>query len=276
MFAPAPPRTGDISRLLVLSWNVHVGGADTEELIAQMLDPSSNEETGVVLLLQEAFRAGADVPGSYPANLRVPSSIRPRRPTPDIVGIAERFGMSVAYVPSMRNGPATSLTDREDRGNAVLSTEPLTDVLAIELPFGKQRRVAVAATVTPRSTVTPIRVIAAHFDPNGDRVDQAEALGERITSLAELPLIVGGDFNAFRGLHDRTVAAVSRHVPLESCGTHRTNRWPLRMDVPLFFVVGRLDFMFSTLAPDIIRSCQTLSHAYDSDHLPVLLDVQLK
>jgi endonuclease/exonuclease/phosphatase family metal-dependent hydrolase len=184
--------------------------------------------------------------------------------------------MSVAYVPSMRNGPATSLTDREDRGNAVLSTEPLTDVLAIELPFGKQRRVAVAATVTPRSTLVPIRVVAAHFDTNGDRVVQAEALGERVASLAELPVIVGGDLNSRRGLHDRTVAAVSRHVRLESCGTHRTNRWPLRLDVPLFFVVGRLDFMFSTLAADVTRSCQTLPHAYDSDHLPVLLDVRLK
>jgi endonuclease/exonuclease/phosphatase family metal-dependent hydrolase len=276
VFAPAPARNGDISRLLVLSWNVHVGGADTEELIAQLLDRSSNEGTGVVVLLQEAFRAGADVPGSYPADLRVPSSIRPRRPTPDIVGIAERFGMSVAYVPSMRNGPATALTDREDRGNALLSTEPLTDVLAIELPFGKQRRVAVAATVTPRSTLAPMRVVAVHFDTNGDRVLQAEALGERISSLTELPLIVGGDFNARRGLDDRTVATVSRHVRLESCGTHRTNRWPLRVDVPLFFVVGRLDFMFSTLAPDVTRSCQTLSHAYDSDHLPILLDVRLK
>ena len=61
----------------------------------------------------------------------------------DVRDIAERFGLSVAYVPSMRNGPATRLDEREDRGNAILSTEPLIDVKAIELPFGKQRRVAV-------------------------------------------------------------------------------------------------------------------------------------
>jgi endonuclease/exonuclease/phosphatase family metal-dependent hydrolase len=276
VFAPAVERTGAISRLLVLSWNVHVGGADTEELIAEMLSRSSEEGTGLVVLLQEAFRAGGDVPESYPSDLRVPSSIRPRRPAPDIVGIAQRFGLSVAYVPSMRNGPATTLEEREDRGNAVLSTEPLSDVQAIELPFGKQRRVAVAAIVNPRSTLAPIRVVAAHFDANGDRVMQAEALGDRIAALTEMPLIVGGDFNARRGLRDRSVTTVSRHIPLESCGTHRTNRWPLRVDVPLFFVVGRLDFMFSTLAEDVTRSCQTLSHAYDSDHLPLLLDVSLK
>ena len=276
VFATGAERAGDISRLLVLSWNVHVGGGDTEELIAQMLDRASEEGTGLVVLFQETFRAGADVPESYPLDLRVPSSIRPRRPALDIVGIAERFGLSMAYVPSMRNGPATTLIEREDRGNAVLSTEPLTDVLAIELPFGKQRRVAVAATVTPRSTLAPIRVVATHFDTNGDRVVQAEALGDRIASLDEMPLIVGGDFNSRRGMRDRTVTTVSRHIPLEPCGTHRTNRWPLRLDIPLFFVVGRLDFMFTTLAEDVTRNCQTLPHAYDSDHLPLLLDVLLK
>jgi endonuclease/exonuclease/phosphatase family metal-dependent hydrolase len=256
---------------------VHVGGADTEELIAKILERASEEGTGLVVLFQEAFRAGADVPESYPSDLRVPSSIRPRRPALDIVGIAEQFDLSVAYVPSMRNGPATTpLIEREDRGNAVLSTEPLSDVLAIELPFGKQRRVAVAATVTPRSALAPIRVVATHFDTNGDRVMQAEALGTRIASFDEMPLIVGGDLNSRRGMRDRTVATVSRHAPLESCGTHRTNRWPLRLDIPLFFVVGRLDFMFSTLASDVTRNCQTLPHAYDSDHLPLLLDVSLR
>ena len=76
------------------------------------------------------------------SHARVPKAIRPRRPTTDVRDIAEQFGLSVAYVPSMRNGPATALSEREDRGNAILSTEPLLDVRAIELPFGKQRRVA--------------------------------------------------------------------------------------------------------------------------------------
>jgi endonuclease/exonuclease/phosphatase family metal-dependent hydrolase len=277
VFTPAPAKTGEISRLQVLSWNVHVGGADVEELITWMLSRSAEEGTGLVILLQETFRAGVAVPESYPSDLRVPSSIRPRRPTPDVVGLAERFGMSVAYIPSMRNGRATTLDAREDRGNAVLSTEPLSDIRAIELPFGKQRRVAVAATVTPRSaTLAPIRVIAAHFDTNGDRVRQAEALGERLSLFGDLPLIVGGDLNARRGLHDPTVTAVSRLAGLESCGTHRTHRWPLRLDVLLFFMVGRLDFMFSTLGSDMLRTCQTLPHSYESDHLPVLLDVRVR
>src|SRR5688572_29839776 len=167
VFSPGPGRTGSVSRLLVVSWNVHVGGCDVEELLSEL--GGFRDGTGLVILLQEAFRAGADVPESYPRGLQVPSAILPHRPTSDIVGLAERFGFSVAYVPSMRNGPATELEAREDRGNAVLSTEPLSDIRAIELPFGRQRRVSVAATVTPRGAA-PLRVVVAHLDPSGDRV----------------------------------------------------------------------------------------------------------
>jgi endonuclease/exonuclease/phosphatase family metal-dependent hydrolase len=275
IFAQGAEREGAISRLLVVSWNVHVGGADLEELMAKTLEPlAARRDTGVVILMQEAFRSGADVPESLPRDLDVPSAIRPRRPSADVVAIARRFGMSVAYVPSMRNGSATALEDREDRGNAILSTEPLSDVRAIELPFGKQRRVAVAATVTPRgSTIAPMRVVTTHFDTNGDRVDQADALAERIDTLADLPVILAGDLNARRGFGDRSVTAMSRRLALESCGTRRTSRWPWRLDIPLFFLIGRVDFMFSTLESSVARNCRTLSHAYDSDHLPILLDL---
>jgi endonuclease/exonuclease/phosphatase family metal-dependent hydrolase len=177
----------------------------------------------------------------------------------------------------MRNGSATKVDEREDRGNAILSTEPISDVRAIELPFGKQRRVAIAATITPRTaTLGPMRVFTTHFDTRGARVSQAEALGERIAALNDLPTIVGGDLNARRGFKDGTVAAISQRLPLESCGTGRTNRWPLRLDVPFFFLVGRFDFMFSTLGAGVVRACETLSHAYDSDHLPTQLTIELE
>ena len=274
VFTTGSARDGAISRLLVLSWNVHVGGADLEELMAKVLGPLSGSDTGFVILMQEAFRAGADVPDSLPRDLNVPSSIRPHRRTPDIVATAQRLGMSVAYVPSMRNGSATALESREDRGNAILSTEPLTDIRAIELPFGKQRRVAVAATVTPRgSTIGAIRVVTTHFDTNGDRVDQAEALAGRIDALVDLPIVLGGDLNSRRGFADRAVTTIGGRIPLEACGTQRTSRWPLRLDIPLFFLIGRVDFMFSTLDAGVTRTCQTLSDPYESDHLPILLDL---
>ncbi len=63
--------------------------------------------------------------------------------------IATALGLSLFYVPSMRNGGANS---REDRGNAILSNLPLTDLAAYELPFERQRRVALAATIAGTTT----------------------------------------------------------------------------------------------------------------------------
>lgn len=267
----ASPQDGDIDRLLVVSWNVHVGGGRIEDLVRTLRARETDRRTGMVLLLQEAFRAGEDVPESFPKGISVPSAIRPKPRSLDVAGIARQLGMSLAYVPSMRNGSST----REDRGNAILSTEPLSDVRAIETPFGKQRRVAVAATVTPRgSTIPPVRLVSTHFDIGGRRTAQAEALAGRIQQLEDAPLIVGGDFNAMNGPRDASVLAVGRHVPMEDCGTGRTHRWPLRLDVIAFFV-GRLDYMFSTLDSfGLTRQCRTLDDAYDSDHVPILLTVE--
>ncbi|MEN3339278.1 MAG: hypothetical protein V7647_2954, partial [Acidobacteriota bacterium] len=58
--------------------------------------------------------------------------------------VAAALGLSLYYVPSMRNGGAAP---HEDRGNAILSSLPLTDLAAYELPFERQRRVALGATI---------------------------------------------------------------------------------------------------------------------------------
>ena len=279
-FGPAD----DIAGMRILSWNVNVGAGRLEALLPRLLNEAAADGLGLTVLLQETFRTGDAVPELYPAALQVPKAIRPRRPTMDVGDIAKQFGLSVAYVPSMRNGPATALLEREDRGNAILSTEPLLDVRAIELPFGKQRRVAVTALIAPRADgvgpVLPgrpayrsIRVVSTHLDTNGDRAAQAEALSERLMSFTDAPLFVGGDLNARGGLRDNAVLAMARHLPMASCGTGRTNRWPLRLDV--VFPIGRLDYLFTgTAVSDLVRSCETLRDAYDSDHLPLLMTLR--
>jgi endonuclease/exonuclease/phosphatase family metal-dependent hydrolase len=270
---PGLPAAGDIIGMRILSWNVHVGAGRLEELLPQLLAEAARAQMGLTILLQETFRTGDAVPESFPATLRVPKAIRPRRPAMDVRDIAAKFGLSVAYVPSMRNGPATVMEEREDRGNAILSTEPLVDVRAIELPFGKQRRVAVSALVAARGATQPIRVVSTHLDTNGDRAAQAAALSERLTLLGDLPLFVGGDLNSRGGIHDNAVLALASRIPLASCGTGRTNRWPLRLDV--LFPIGRLDYIFAaTTTGDMVRSCETLPDAYDSDHLPLLMTLQ--
>src|SRR5262245_36866650 len=175
-------------------------------------------------MLEEAFRGGWDVPESFPRGMNVPHAIRPRRPTSDVVGLATQSDLWVAYVPSMRNGSATSVSEREDRGNAILSTEPLRDVVAIELPFGRQRRVAIAATVVPRgSHIKPIRVVVLHFDRGPARDAQAAALATRIKMWVDektMPLIVAGDLNSAKGIRDEAVGTLSNVVHREdACGT---------------------------------------------------------
>jgi endonuclease/exonuclease/phosphatase family metal-dependent hydrolase len=257
-----------VRRLLVLSWNVGVGAGRLAALVdllrARAPKPASGE-VGLVVLLQEAFRGGPDVPEDVPAGVDAPGAIRPDRPTPDIVEVARALGMSLVYVPSMRNGAAASRYEREDRGNAILSTEPLTDVTAFELPFAKQRRVAVAATVTVRGSGTKLRVVAAHLDtPGRGTIGQARELAEFIASAkGDVPLVLGIDTNALLGRSGAIVGQLEKVLPLSpSCTRGRTGPWPF----------GRLDFVFTNL-PDATTTCETLTDGYGSDHVPVLLTV---
>lgn len=265
----------EIAQLTILSWNVNVGGGRAEEFIPQLQRELSAKSGGLVVLLQETFRTGWDVPESVPPTLQAPGAVRPRRPAADIVALATALEMSVAYVPSMRNGSNSNLSQREDRGNAILSSEPLSDVTAIELPFGRQRRVAIAATVTPRgSRGKPLRVMVLHFDTDDHRAAQAQALAMDVKAFTEtksMPLVVAGDLNARDGLKDEAVAAMSAQIHREECGTDRTFRLPFRVDK---LSVGRLDYMFSTLDDfGLMRTCQTLDDPIGSDHVPVVMTI---
>jgi len=264
----------EIKRLAVVTWNVHVGGGQVEDFVKAHWADRAN--SGLVLLLQETYRADETVPDSFPKGLKVPSAIRPKPRSADVLRLAERLKMSVTYVPSMRNGEATEPGQREDRGNAILSTEPISDVRAITLPFGKQRRIAVAATITPRgSAIKPLRVVATHFDIGGSRVAQAESFADRIAGFSDLPLVVGGDFNSPGGLRDKAVQAVSKRIPMEACGTGRTFTWPQKFNLLALLDFGRFDFLFSNLdSSGLTRQCQTIDDWFRSDHRPVMLIVQ--
>jgi endonuclease/exonuclease/phosphatase family metal-dependent hydrolase len=173
--------------------------------------------------------------------------------------------MSLVYVPSMRNGAAGSRYEREDRGNAILSTEPLSDLTAFELPFAKQRRVAVAATVSVRGSATKLRVVAAHLDtPGRGTTGQARELAAFMGSAkGDVPLVLGIDTNALLGRSGAVVGALEAVLPLApSCTGGRTGPWPF----------GRLDFVFTDL-PVATITCETLTDRYGSDHVPVLLTV---
>jgi endonuclease/exonuclease/phosphatase family metal-dependent hydrolase len=265
----APPLHTDVRRLLVVSWNVHVGGGRVKALVDQILDRTPRPpvgEVGVVLILQETFRAGPAVPERIPDPAVVPAAIRPDRPRADVGELARSMDMSVAYVPSMRNGSSSGINEREDRGSAILSTETLSGITAIELPFGKQRRVAVLATVTPAGSAgAPVHIIAGHFDSLVGTRRQAAALAGYIDELKELgePVVLGIDTNAVRGRADGAVHALEKALSIEPCGNGRTGTW-----------LARVDFIFSNLA-GFRKACETFEDRYGSDHVPQLLTLDL-
>ena len=202
-----------LDELVVVSWNVHVGAADLDGLVQRLRAggfTAGRPVTRFVLLLQEAYRAGPAVPRAAPG-MRFPGAIRPRRQIAgrDIVDDARRLGLALYYTPAMRNGDPGE-TD-EDRGNAILSTEPLTDLAAIELPFERQRRVAAVATIHVRGGdghLRAIRLASVHLENTASRRRlrvlaqeprrrQAQAL--LAVMPQEAPLLIGGDFNTWFG-----------------------------------------------------------------------------
>ena len=270
----ASPRT-----LVVVSWNVDAGDARVRELVASLRPTTSaaGGDVSVVLLLQEAIRRGADVPAVVPPNVSIPKALGSNRAASDVVALARDLNASLAYVPSMRNGRTTDPGTRADRGNAILSTELLDEITAIELPFGKQRRVAIAATVRPRGRPDlAVRVASFHFDTNGTRVGQAHAMAAYLRTMRERfnVVLAGGDVNSFWGVRDRAFVAVDAALQMEPCGTGRTNTWPLRLDRLVFFR-GRIDFLFGFRPGSVDRSCRTVPSRLDSDHHPIVMTMTL-
>ena len=203
----------------------------------------------VVLLLQEVYRGGPSVPrdldhrASFAARIGLTrDESQPR----DVARIAAALGMNACYAPSMRNG-APKVSD-EDRGNAILSTLPLSELTAIELPFERQRRVAVVARVSGLAAdgrPWSLRVVSAHLDNFGGasrlwmvgsgyaRSRQARALVAYVSDAT--PTILGGDLNTWWGFDDRAYKETARafHAPLPE-DRRPTFRGLLRLDHVFF------------------------------------------
>jgi len=213
--------TGPRDSLLVVSWNMNVGGGDLRALMASELGvscPGGSRSEGIhtrpfVILVQEAYRRDVELPAASPGRL-IPPTIDPEGSGPeesDIVELADLCGLSLAYVPSMRNGPDSGTRPHEDKGNAILSNLPLAAPFAIDLPFETYRRVAVGAELTLGGR--SLRVVSVHLDVAGlpyrvlvtgnqSRARQVAGLVEALDSLdavrvTDAGTVVGGDLNAW-------------------------------------------------------------------------------
>jgi len=119
--ARASDDTPPSDRLVVVSWNVHVGSGDVDGLVRSL---RAGEFTGgapvnnFVLLLQETYRRDDVIPARLQSEYAVPSRIAARRGRgPDVSHLWRDAGLALLYAPSMRNGFTDR--DREDRGNAI-------------------------------------------------------------------------------------------------------------------------------------------------------------
>ena len=278
--APAPDRSQIASSLradglMIASWNVHVGAGDLDRFLTDAEHGAltgGRRPTELVVLLQEAVRS-AGVPGDLPegasAAARIGSDAWLERS--EIGTVAERFGMSIFYVPSMRNGTPGSVSSVSDRGNAILSTMPLLDPLAIELPGERQRRVAVTAQVniTVDGAVVPFSIGSAHLDTLGGRrslwvFGAAAARARQAAALARVlpegPMILGADLNTWMGSREpavRRLRAAFPSTPDEPA--RRTFRGGLT-----------LDYVFFRLPSGLHAHVQRTPSRYGSDHFPLV------
>lgn len=205
--------------------------------------------------------------GSFAAHL---GSCRTGR---EIDDVARQLGFFLYYVPSMRNGVLGQ--HAEDRGNAVLSSLPLSDFSAIELPFERQRRVAVAARVsgeTPAGERWSLRVASVHLDnlvslrrgwiaTEFGRARQARGL--RAALAGDEPTVVAGDFNTWFGFSDQVYMETARAFPqTRVTDARRTFRGLLR-----------LDHVFYRVHPDWKVDVKRAESSFGSDHYPLVTTI---
>lgn len=246
--------------LIVLTWNSHGGAGDPLALLESELELACGSDLSVargfkhfVLLFQETFRRSHDVPRAERSSV-VPAPLS-EKPRPgeriDVVELAQRCGLALVYVPSMRNGDEEYEDGREDRGNAILSTLPLSDPIAIELPFEAQRRVALAATVR-RPAGDSLRAVNVHLDVassllrvlhTGNSTRQRQGLG-LLDALSDIEAargeslgistVAAGDFNTWSARE-----TVMQHLYRAFPESPTWDGLPTRGDFPTDFILFR-------------------------------------
>lgn len=290
-FKPRPDAVFDkpIDRLAIISWNIHEGGGDVDELVRRLRRGEFTAGEPIdqfVLLLQEVTRRDSAVPRRIPRGYPAPRRIGSRSGSRagDVPHFADdRF--AVLYAPSMRNGKHDEESeDAEDRGNAIVSTLPLQEARLIELPLERQRRVAAAAIVAGHNgsgTQWRLDLVNVHLDtalalfhggPFAARRRQVGALLESLRSSMDpsqgnTATVVAGDFNTWLGDREGAVHILRAAFP-DTPAADRAPTWagPLGLHATLdhIFIRGRV-------SPTAVTR---LSSRFGSDHYPLLTVVR--
>lgn len=263
-----PVRTTD--PIAVVSWNVNVGAGKLSAFVADLRAGEWSNGRRVehfVLLLQEALRTGDTVPLHGPSQVGARRLLR-RPPRIDIVRFARELGLSLLYVPSMRNGLDAS-APAEDRGNAILSTLPLLAPGALELPFSRQRRVGVLAMLGGLAHGESLGVASVHLDPfvGANRLwvfGTAGARGRQARAIAAIlephgPVVVGGDFNTWLGTNEPALREMT-HLSGQAAQAHEGT-----------YTSGAvLDYLFFRTPATWLATYERADDTYWSDHYPLV------
>jgi len=287
-----PKRVQDVTQLdslVIVSWNTHVGGADLNTFIQDLRSGKLTDGEPIhdfVLLLQEAFRAGPSVPDNISPDVPTGTYIRTTPPSGeriDIVKTARQHGLSLFYVPLMRNGRPEETDIPEDRGNAILSTIRLSSFTAVELPYERQRRLAIGAKFsgeTINSSPWTIQVISVHLENRARwfkvlrsfrvaRLRQVEALVNAF--LTTTPTVFGGDFNTwFKEWNEPAIAFVEKFFDGPARSQHLGT-----VKYGYFLPERVVDYLFFRLPEGWSATYQRIDNRYGSDHYPLLGRVRI-
>jgi endonuclease/exonuclease/phosphatase family metal-dependent hydrolase len=187
-------------------------------------------------------------------------------------------------VPLMRNGRPEDGDIPEDRGNAILSTMPLSSFMVVELPHVRQRRLAIGANLSGETTAGlswNIRVVSVHLENRAKWSEVLHSFGRarlrQVKALADayytaIPTIVGGDFNTWSEEWNEPAVAYmeqffDRPAASSDFGTvKRTFLFPERM----------VDYLFFRTPEGWTGTYQRVDDSYGSDHYPLLGRVQIR
>ncbi len=267
--------------VLVVAWNNHVGGGALERFVDDLREGRLTNGDSVhhfVLLLQEVYRSSSEVP-ELSSDMLYASGIDEAPLTGARTDIAEWGAahpeLAVLYAPSMRNGPQAGATSRQDRGSAIVSSLPLSDPVAYELPVVRQRRVVPAAVLSARTASGQpwsVHVASVHLEnrPDGARNPERARLEQFAWLLDAAPdsstAVLGGDMNTWMRGPDEVVIWRARQSypdtpPIPGGPTYVQAGGVLRM---------YLDYLFFRLEDGRVSDYRRLPDAYGSDHYPVL------
>ena len=281
--------------LAVGVWNVAGGAGYLTEFLKTEFDLDCSADAPsppfhFVLLFQEVFRRSGTIPVSPPSSAIPPRMKEPQRPgdRPDIVSVAQHCGLAFIYVPATRNGIEDYDGMREDKGNAILSTLPLSDFIAIEMPMVAQRRVSVAATVHGPGGDS-LRVVSVHlnnfpspwrFAKSGgmtrvqqglsvvDALDRSEGERGGVEDAAgyHIATVAAGDFNTWSA-HETALQRLGDHFPDSPPFHGKATRTGFATDHLLF----RKNTVPGARQGEIIEgSYRRIDDTYYSDHSPLI------